>query len=720
MDKKKLVATLRLGFGLVLILFAAGLGYFHRSAWVILPLALAFSVLYVAGKWSAWRQIWRDGGLVRALPAVLAIQAVLAAILYLVGLGLGRLISPQPMTQAVSASDLTGIAVVVLLGLGVSAIIDRLEAAPDPQPDRETHKRKDPAELTILPGPVAASNLFGPYRGSNDFARAALTRQSDKKPVRQPNAANELTLDAAEARLGFVLPDELRAIYRVKNGGSAPDLVVPKRPDPRPLHEDWADAFGGYEELYSLERLRTVHDSVLDYAYEDDAEAFPEGARQMLVLAQWYRETTLLDYRHGDRPRVGIVDFDRDGWQENGVWFDDFAAFMSALRHAERDEPRIRPSRDLTPHGPSADHPDGFWIYGGTFDLASTPDHGADDALWQRTEARLGVMLPQALRPWLAAVNGGAPAFHILPDLPGDADQPEGLNPFPGGYLNGIHQWISLRELSDRLEFTPGFSPWAAIWPDCDRLVVLSASFDTALMLDYRRPGEPRVLHVANLDDPASARDLGTAAQFLNRLRGYARPYENERAIGDDRLSARAPHPDTFWLPDGRTGLDPADIAHHEDRLGLEFPRRLTEWMIRQDGGRPRFRFVPPVRPNAHGYLNPVISADIWLDLFADGILPLDQWQLLSDWLTSHPEDLGDALRQRGHGGPVRDEFGDTSKIILLAEGPDRLTLLDTSREMQADHAMIVQIAKTAEGWAETYRGTVMRVFAPRALRSEV
>lgn len=68
-------------------------------------------------------------------------------------------------------------------------------------------------------------------------------------------------------------------------------------------------------------------------------------------------------------------------------------------------------------------------------------------------------MLPQALRPWLAVANGGAPAYHVLSDQPGDADQPEGLNPFPAGHLFGIHQWITLRELSDRLEFTAGFTP---------------------------------------------------------------------------------------------------------------------------------------------------------------------------------------------------------------------------------------------------------------------
>lgn len=296
MDKKKLAAVLRLGFGALLILYAAGLGFSHRTPWIILPLTLAFSVLYIAGKWPALRHVWQDGGVGRALPPVLAIQAIqamLAGILYLTGLGLGRLISPQPMTQTVSASDLTGLALVVLLGLGVSVAIGRLEAAPDPEHLRETPQPGTAAELTILPGPVTAANMFGPYQGADDFARAAFTRQNDKKPVRQPKAANDLALDAAEARLGFALPDGLRAIYKFKNGGSAPDLVVPKRPQPRPLNEDWADAFGGYEELYSLERLRTVHDSVLDYAYEDEADAFPEGARQMLVLAQWYRETTL-------------------------------------------------------------------------------------------------------------------------------------------------------------------------------------------------------------------------------------------------------------------------------------------------------------------------------------------------------------------------------------------------------------------------------------------
>ena len=99
--------------------------------------------------------------------------------------------------------------------------------------------------------------------------------------------------------------------------------------------------FGGYNDLVPAESLRTVWETVCDYAdpnSPDDAAQFPPGAKAMIVLAQWYRETLFLDYNQPGAPRVGFTDFDRfklDGSRDDIVWWKDFETFFAALRHYE-------------------------------------------------------------------------------------------------------------------------------------------------------------------------------------------------------------------------------------------------------------------------------------------------------------------------------------------------------------------------------------------------
>lgn len=736
MRTTKVSGGLRLAFAAALLAVAGSLGFAHRHPTVILLIAAAFTVLYVAGKWRAWRALWAANGAAgwgKALPQTVAIQAVLASIVYLIGLGLGRLIAPQPMAAAISERDVLTLAALAGLGVLASFAIDRLEAPEDPRGETLEDGIAPPAEgrsgsgqgegdFVVLPDPVTPETLFSAYRGSNDHARTALehvTAHNGEKPVRAPFAANDLALRGAEERLGFVLPEGLKALYRIKDGGSARDVMVAKVPDPRPIYGDWTNAFGGYEDLYPLSRLRTVHDSVLDYASEDEEDQFPEGAKKMLVLAQYYRETVLLDYRKGGEPRVGIVDFDNGNWEGNGLWFEDFGSFFARLRTID-EEPEQGPEQaELTRRGPSPESPDQFWFYDVALHPTLVMDRGVDEALWREAEARLGVTLPGALRPYLEALNGSEPYYNVLPAFSGGADRPEGLNPFPGDRLYGAHLWVTLRELSDRLAFTPGYAPWAELWEGAGRLVVVSAAFDTALMLDYREEDEPQVLHVANLDDPATARGLGSVPEFLASLRGRVTPYERDKPMGDPRLSARAPRPETFWTPAPGAGAEDADIEAQEGRLGA-LPALLKDWMRVRNGGAPRFRYMPPVRPNAHGYLNPVISAEEWIDVFPDGLPPMEDWRRLTGWLKETGENLGDSLRQRGHSQYMKDEYGDPEKIILLAAGPGRLTLLDKSRGGNADDAEILQIVKTSACWEEAYRGPAFRAMALRARREDL
>ncbi|MFK7753447.1 MAG: SMI1/KNR4 family protein [Sedimentitalea sp.] len=729
------IAALRITFAIALLWVCAWFGFAFRSPWVIPFLGLAFSVLYVCGKWYVWRNLWAQGGYwawAKALPLTVVTQFALAGLIYSLGLGIGRLFANQPLAQSVSSSDLLRIAVLTAVGIAVSMIIDRLEggrgpleqysdalqnqvqeAAKNPKPD----KREKGADFVVLEESITPQTLLSSYRGSQDYSNTALTRitaHSGRKPDRVPFAANDLAISETEMRTGFKLPNTLKQIYKLKDGGSTHNIRIAKVSNPSATYDDWESAFGGYDDLHSLKSLRTVHESILDFASEDETDAFPEGAKRMLILAQYYQQTTFLDYRNSGEPRVGIADFDQDNWEEKGLWFDGFDAFFAKLARVESDWERPQAVQKLSSKGPSPAHADGFWRFGGA------ADHGVDDIIWSEAEQRLGLPLPVILRPFLSAANGGTPHFNLLPELSTEMEQDDRFELFPGGGLLGVHLWVPLKTLSDRLTFTFAHTPWADLWRDSEKLIVLSARFDTALMLDYRFGDTPKVLFVKSLDDVKSAIDLGRVDEFCTRLRAPRDPSPYEQPIGDIRLSARSINSESFWLSGGKAGVSEADLKAHQARLDHDFPDALKNWMQIQNGGQVRFRFLPPLKANPHGYLNPQISAGQWVDVFPDGILQMEKWQTLTTWLSSNSADFGEALRQRGASQYVQDDYGDPGNIIVLAEGNNRLTLLDKSRERSQNNATLVQLVKETSGWLETHRSPVIRATSLSARKDEL
>ncbi|MFN7164671.1 MAG: hypothetical protein ACK4P2_07615, partial [Hyphomonas sp.] len=119
-------------------------------------------------------------------------------------------------------------------------------------------------------------------------------------------------------------------------------VCVPLETHPEPtLYAHVILPFGGSDDLVPAESLRTVWDTITDYAdpgSPEEAAAPPEGAKAMIVLAQWYRETLFLDYNQSGAPRVGYTDFDRfdlQGNRDTVTWWKDFETFFAALRHYE-------------------------------------------------------------------------------------------------------------------------------------------------------------------------------------------------------------------------------------------------------------------------------------------------------------------------------------------------------------------------------------------------
>ncbi|MGH1467517.1 MAG: SMI1/KNR4 family protein [Bdellovibrionales bacterium] len=721
--------VIRLLFALCLLLCAGSLGFRHRNFMIIFPLGLAFTVLYIGGKWHLWRAILnsrKQTVIIKNLCITLPIQIFLAGLVYLIGLGLGRIFTTHSFVTSVTKEDLLLILILVSVGLIVLVFVNWLEGGVGPiayqlNQDRGAHspEKSDPYDFKVLSEPVTKNNLFSSYRGSQDYTFTALTRAvetNDDKPKREPFSATETMIASTEERLGFVLPEGLKELYRFKNGGYVPNIFVPKVADPAPLHDHWENAFGGYENLYSLKSLRTVYDSILDFAYEDDTEAFPEGSEKLLILAQWYQQTTFLDYRYEGEPKVGIADFDDENWEDHALWFKNFDEFFLEFKRIDLDfDRKVRP-KELMSKGPVVSNRNKFWLYYG-----DTSDHGVNEQVWKTTEDKLQVSLPLELKPYLEISNGGSPYYNKSVAMKGGMDLDFKKGVFPGGRLLGVHRWVSLEELSGRLDFVHGLPMWSEIWKGADKLIVISAKFDSALMLDYRLEREPRVIYAPNLDEPENILSLGKVKSFLESLRAEKEPHWQGAPIGDESLSPRSLSLDCFWVLERCQKIDAQTIENYEKLWECKLPAKLKEWMLVHDGGTVRFRYLPPVKPNLYGHLNPTPEVETWVDILPDGILPIEKWALLEDWRREHAEGFGEALRQRGYAQYVKEEFGDLKKILVLAVGQKRLTLLDFSRSNNvADHSSLVQIVKTPTGWMEGYRSAVFRALRLRAKHKEL
>lgn len=483
---------------IVIVMIAAG--GLHRSPWVVALATPAFTVLYALGKWNAWMAAWRAGGLkqiVAATMVTLPIQAVLAGVLYLLGLGLGRLVGGYRPLAALSAGDV--VAAVVLFGIGValSAVVIRAEKVP-PEPAAPTSTTEEP-EVDVDPNPLTVDTFFvSPGYWRVNAARTALEKRGETV-VRPPLAAREDMIAAAEQRLGVRLPDTLRTLYGVCNGGYVDWLYVPLKADPQPVYDDWRGAFSiDYSQLAPVETLRTVTEHYHDFT--DDPDEIPAGADQQIILQARYGDMTLLDYSHGPAPRVLIVDYDKYGGDPVDIAFDDFDTFFAALR---RDRTRSRdtaPTRPLgAPLGEAAQEHRArrFWGAGSQHPFhanAGTAEHGADDDLVAATHARLEVTLPAGLITLWRAKNGGGVASRFV----GTADDRTEVMRFPVP----LEYIVSLATLSDRIEFPSGETPWRQRHPGSDRLMVLEADHDRAVLLDYRDGPDPAVLAVTDLGRP--------------------------------------------------------------------------------------------------------------------------------------------------------------------------------------------------------------------------
>lgn len=538
--------VLRVMTALLLVGSAAAAGVLHRSPWVIALAAPVWTALYAVGKWRAWTAAWRAGGVRQVALAVLTtlpIQVFLVGICYLVGLGGGRLVrGPEPI-EALSVLDAVGTALVLGFGLAAGWMIIRLDRSPLPSGALSEPAAPDRVELDIDPTPLDVDTFFiAPGYWRVNASREAMEKRTETV-AKPPLAASEDMITAAETRLGVALPQALRQLYRIMNGGHVGPLYVPRKEAPRPVYDDWRGAFSiDYSALAPVERLRTVAEHYDDFT--DDPDEIPDGADRLVILQARYGDMTVLDYANRARPRVLITDFDRFDGDPIDVAFDDFDAFFAALRRP-RDDRTDLARHDLS--APLGDRPDAtrarvFWGTAGphafhqnaTAAGRSEPQLHADDALVAATEERLGVELPPTLVELWRARNGGGVASRYLAASSEAAAPHEAMR-----YPVPLEHITTLADLSDRIEFPAGDVAWKQRHDGADRLLVLEADHERAVLLDYRGGAEPAVLLVTDLDRPLDeALEFERWDDLLRRLRHRLGGWDEVSAPHDEDLDS--------------------------------------------------------------------------------------------------------------------------------------------------------------------------------------
>lgn len=339
-----LSATLRIATGLILLSGAVYAGVAGYRPVIVPALGVAFTLSFIVGRIGRWQLAFRSMTVVRlaaAFASTFAVQIVLVGLLYLIGMGLAALFAPERMTQPVDETALArvgGLGVFgAVAGLLIHALERRAQSRGVPSPGAQTGGALA-ADLVLLDEPVTPETFFSGIHWSHGT-------YDENGFVGTPNehsAGSDAKIAEAEARLGVELPDSLRALYRVQNGGSLSELCIPLTDKgPALQFSDVLTPFSGHNDLRPTEWLESAWDTFLSFGDPEDKETygplFSNGTDRMIVLSQWYRETLFLDYNLPGEPRVGFVDFDTDDWTERVHYWPDFSSFYGALRRFTSD-----------------------------------------------------------------------------------------------------------------------------------------------------------------------------------------------------------------------------------------------------------------------------------------------------------------------------------------------------------------------------------------------
>ena len=422
MNKWTMTLRLIIGAGHIILPFLFGL--LASSPWIILPMGVVFAIGYIGGKWHQWsKHIQSTAPLKLCLDIALTwiVQLIVVSLFFFLGLGIGRLFGLGPIAENITSLDLTilsGFAVLsftallfIIKGEGGNPYGNILSELSKYDTDNQT-KDHDVDELIMSDKKITIENFFRSRHFSvADHSNKALTQwpaEDGKKVIREPVAATETMIAETEQRLGFKLPETLRKLYKIRNGGSLPTYFVPAKENPESTYDDWIDAFNGYNDLKPLNQLFvliTNYEEHFDPEYDDEAdkEDWYPGADKLVVLAQMYGSTTLLDYNNNqEEPGILLLDLDNSPEERIRKSYKNFDTFFADLR-IEKDEDTEDTDNDydrLSPDGFDLSNPQQFWA-----NSTANSSNAVSDEEWIEQENRLGFRLPKALKPLYAELE---------------------------------------------------------------------------------------------------------------------------------------------------------------------------------------------------------------------------------------------------------------------------------------------------------------------------
>lgn len=240
------------------------------------------------------------------------------------------------------------------------------------------------------------------------------------------------------------------------------------------------------------------------------------------------------------------------------------------------------------------------------------PALAASDADISEAERRIGFQLPKGLRELYRVLDGGYVGELYVPLKA--APEPV-YDEWRGAFSIDYSSLCPLKKLRTVREYYEDFTDDPDDMPaNADKLLVLQARYGDMTLLDYSRPGEPRV-SIVDFDRNGDLTDVEfeTFSDFFQALRRpkeeapgrFNRELYRSKPLGTLPPESRATsfwgsndHPfanmakgrDDGWMP--KATADDVLIAETESRIGAKLPEALKALWRARNGGDVTYRYL--------------------------------------------------------------------------------------------------------------------------------
>jgi len=154
---------------------------------------------------------------------------------------------------------------------------------------------------------------------------------------KEPDGTGSLAkVITAEERLNITLPETLRTIYQIRDGGGTARLYLPNGTTPERTLIYWHPVLGSSSKTtrwpYGILRSTKQLIFATDFFNSPNPLEAHEAAQKWLLLINDRTQMMFLDYNTQTTPRLGLYNKQLDVDETNPVFFDSFDIFLGAVR----------------------------------------------------------------------------------------------------------------------------------------------------------------------------------------------------------------------------------------------------------------------------------------------------------------------------------------------------------------------------------------------------